>query len=326
MNQQPATRAASPPGERAFDEQSVPRYYPVHSLGWTEKETVAVRSIRWRNLFGILVGAAIMGFGINAFNLANDLAEGGVTGIAILLKLVLDWDPGITTLVANIPLFILGAKILGRGSMLYTVIGTVAVSFFLWLFGSYRFAVDDALLASLFAGVGVGVGLGIIFRYGGTTGGVDILARIAHKYWGWKMGKTMLFADLAVLGISLIHLSLQQVMYTAVAVFVGSRIIDFVQDAAYAARALLVVSDRGLEISKDIMEQMGRGATILRGVGAFTHQDKPVLFVVVGRSEVMRLKTLILERDPSAFISVSEASEVMGEGFTLDANRQPMTI
>jgi uncharacterized membrane-anchored protein YitT (DUF2179 family) len=74
------------------------------------------------------------------------------------------------------------------------------------------------------------------------------------------------------------------------------------------------------------MEQMGRGATILRGVGAFTHQDKPVLFVVVGRSEVMRLKTLILERDPSAFISVSEASEVMGEGFTLDANRQPMTI
>ena len=283
-----------------------------------------MRSLRWRNLLGILVGAAIMGFGINAFNLANDLAEGGLTGIAILLKLAFDWDPGLTTLLVNVPLFALGAKVLGRGALTYTVFGTVSLSFFLWVFGSYRFPIDDALLASLFAGVGVGAGLGIIFRYGGTTGGVDILARIAQKHLGWKMGRTMFLADIGVLAISLVHLSVQQVMYTAVAVFVGAKIIDFVQEAAYAARAVLVVSDHGLEISKDILEQMGRGATILRGAGAYTRQDKPVLYVVVGRSEVMRLKALILARDPAAFVSVSEANEVMGEGFTLDAEHRPL--
>lgn len=273
---------------------------------------------------GIPVGAAIMGFGINAFNLANHLAEGGLTGIAILLKLAFDWDPGLSTLLINIPLFAIGAKVLGRASLTYTVFGTVCLSLFLWLFGSYRFSMDDSLLASLFAGVSVGVGLGIIFRYGGTTGGVDILARIVQKYLGWKIGRTMFIADIAVLAILPVHLSIQQVMYTLVAVFVGARIIDFVQEAAYSARAVLVVSDRGLEIAKAITDTMDRGATILRGAGAYTGQEKSVLYVVVGRSEIVKLKAIILAHDPVAFISVSEANEVMGEGFTLDAERRPL--
>jgi uncharacterized membrane-anchored protein YitT (DUF2179 family) len=285
-----------------------------------------MRSLRWRNLLGIVVGAAIMGFGINAFNLANNLAEGGLTGIAILLKLVFDWDPGLSTLLINIPLFVVGAKVLGRSSLGYTIFGTVCLSLFLWLFGHYRFPMDDSLLASLFAGVGVGVGLGIIFRYGGTTGGVDILARIVQKYFGWKMGRTMFVADIAVLAISLVHLSVQQVMYTLVAVFVGARIIDFVQEAAYSARAVLVVSDQGRAIAKDIVEHMGRGATILHGAGAYTNLEKPVLYVVVARSEIVKLKALILSRDPAAFLSVSDANEVMGEGFTLDAQRRPLAV
>lgn len=283
-----------------------------------------MRSLRWTNLFGILVGAAIMGFGINAFNLANHLAEGGLTGIAILLKLSLDWDPGLTTLLINIPLFALGARILGWKPMLYTIYGTVCLSFFLWLFGQYRFPIDDALLAALFAGVGVGVGLGIIFRFGGTTGGVDILARIAQKYLGWKMGRTMFLFDIAVLLVSLVHLSVQQVMYTTVAVFVGARIIDFVQDAAYSARAVLIVSDHGPAIANEVLGKMQRGATVLRGAGAYTGREKSVVYVVVARSEVMKLKSLILAVDPYAFISVSEANEVMGEGFTLDSHRKPV--
>jgi len=281
--------------------------------------------IRWKNLLGIVAGAAIMGLGINAFNLANNLAEGGVTGIAILLKLAFNWDPGITSLAINIPLFILGAKALGRSALFHTVFGTVAVSFFLWLFGSYRFAIDDSLLASLFAGVGVGAGLGIIFRFGGTTGGVDIIARIIQKRFGWTMGRTMFVADIAVLAVSLVHLSLQQVMYTAVAVFVGARIIDFVQDAAYAARAVLIVSERGTDIARDVLEQMDRGATILRGAGAYTGKEKPILYVVVARSEVMRLKALIFERDPSAFVTVTDAGEVMGEGFSREAPKHTST-
>jgi uncharacterized membrane-anchored protein YitT (DUF2179 family) len=286
----------------------------------------AMRQLRIVNMVGILVGAAIMGFGINYFNVANNLAEGGITGLAILLKLAFDWDPGLLTLLMNVPLFFLGWKVLGRTTLIYTVYGTVALSAFLWLFGRFRFPLDDLLLASLFAGVGVGVGLGLVFRFGGTTGGTDIIARICQKYLGWKMGRTMFIADIVVLAISLTYLTLQQVMYTLVAVFVGARLIDFVQDAAYSARAVFVVSDRGSDIARCILEQMNRGATLLYGRGAYTQQDKVVLYVVVARSEIVRLKHLILSVDPAAFISVTDASEVMGEGFTLDKNHKPIAV
>ena len=264
-----------------------------------------------------------MGFGINAFNLANNLAEGGVTGIAILLKLALDWDPGIVTLLINIPLFLIGAKILGRAALSYTIFGTVCLSVFLWLFGRFRYPMDDLLLASLFAGVSVGAGLGIIFRYGGTTGGIDIIARIIQKYLGWKMGRTMLMADAGVLAISLVYLSIQQIMYTMVAVFVGSHIIDFMQEVGYSARAVLIVSDRGRDIAHDITRQMSRGATLLRGTGAYTEDDKTVVYVVVGRSELVKLKAVIFARDPRAFVSVSETNEVLGEGFSLERSSVP---
>lgn len=276
-------------------------------------------------LFAIPVGAAIMAFGLNYFNLANNLAEGGVTGVAILLKLSLNVDPGLTTLLVNLPLLVLGWKTLGRSALFGTIYGTASLSLFLWLFGRMRYPMQDLLLASLFAGVSVGLGLGLIFRYGGTTGGVDIIARVLEKYLGWKVGRTMLFADIAVLAVSLAYLTPQQVMYTLVAVFVGTRIIDFVQDAAYAARAAFVVSNHGPEIARRVMAELQRGTTILRGEGAYTGEQKAVLYIVVSRSEVMRLKSLILSVDPAAFITISEASEVMGEGFTLDAQRRPVS-
>lgn len=280
-----------------------------------------MRKFRFINLVGILVGAAIMGFSINYFNIANNLAEGGVTGIAILLKLAFNIDPGISSLLINIPLLVLGWKVLGRYTLVYTIYGTVCVSLFLWLFGSFRFPLNDMLLASLFAGVGVGLGLGIVFRYGGTTGGVDIIARICHKYFGWRIGRTMLGADIAVIGLSLTFLTVQQAMYTLVAVFVGARLIDFVQEAAYAARAAFVISDRGRDIARKINEEMDRGATLLNGEGAFTGKARHVVYVVVSRAEIVKLKNVVQAVDPHAFISIAEAGEVLGEGFTSEKRR-----
>jgi uncharacterized membrane-anchored protein YitT (DUF2179 family) len=272
----------------------------------------------------IAVGTAIMGFGLNAFNIANHLAEGGVTGVSILLKLALDWDPGIVSLAANVPLLLLGWRILGLSSLVYTIWGTGCLSLFLWLFGRFRFPLDDLLLAALAAGVAVGVGLGIVFRFGGTTGGVDIIARILEKKLGFKIGRTMFIADITVIAISLVYLSLPQAMYTVVAVFVGTRIIDLVQEAAYAARALTIISDHADTVAKKIMDELGRGVTMLEGRGAYTGARKSVLYTVVGRSELARAKRIILEADAAAFISVGVANEVLGEGFTLDANKKPL--
>lgn len=278
-----------------------------------------------RNIVAILIGSAIMGFGINYFNIANRLSEGGITGICLLLKYVLDWDPGVTNLVLNIPLLFIGWKLLGRQTAIYTIIGTVAVSVFLTTFSSFRHPIEgDTLLAALYAGVTVGVGLGIVFRFGGTTGGVDIVARLFHKYFGWSIGRTMFIFDIGVIALSLYYLNLDLAMYTLVALFLSARVIDFVQEGAYAAKAIMIISEHAVDLSQKIMQEMGRGATLLKGRGGYTGMDKEVLYCVVSRNELVRFKNLVHRTDPHAFIIVNDVHEVFGEGFTLDEQKQPL--
>lgn len=283
--------------------------------------------LRIKNILFILLGAAIFSFGIVHFNIANKLGEGGFTGITLILLFEFDWDPAIMNLVLNIPLFLIGWKFLGRTTFVYTIIGTVAVSLFLRLFQTYSFDInlgDDLLIASLLAGVFIGVGLGIIFRFGGTTGGVDIIARLANKYAGWTMGRTMFLFDAVVIVTSVLtYLDLIRGMYTLVAVFVGARVIDFIQEGAYSARGATIISGQSADIANQILKQMDRGVTVLDGRGSFTGEKRDVLYCVVARNEIVRLKAIITAVDPHAFVALSEVHDVMGEGFTLDENKKP---
>ncbi|PAD22052.1 YitT family protein [Terribacillus saccharophilus] len=283
--------------------------------------------IRLKNILFILLGAAIFSFGIVHFNIANKLGEGGFTGITLILLFEFDWDPAIMNLVLNIPLFLVGWKFLGRTTFIYTIIGTVAVSLFLRLFQTYSFHINlgnDLLIASLLAGVFIGVGLGIIFRFGGTTGGVDIIARLANKYAGWTMGRTMFLFDAVVIVTSVLtYLDLIRGMYTLVAVFVGARVIDFIQEGAYSARGATIISSQSADIANQILKQMDRGVTVLDGRGSFTGEKRDVLYCVVARNEIVRLKAIITAVDPHAFVALSEVHDVMGEGFTLDENKKP---
>lgn len=269
-----------------------------------------------RPMLAILAGAAVAGFGVNYFTIANGLGEGGFTGIAILLKYWFDWSPGITSIVLNLPLFILGWVYLGKRAMGYTIWGTVCFSFFLWLFEDFGSPIeDDLLLSSLYAGVTVGLGLGIIFRFGGTTGGVDILARLANKYFGWSIGRTMFTFDFFVIAASLFYLGRERAMYTLILVFVAARVIDLVQEGLYSAKAAMIISNRPQEISRLILEQMDRGTTLLKGKGGYTQKEKEVLYVVVSRPELVHLKGIIQQVDPHAFVVISDARNVLGEGF-----------
>ncbi|WP_408005295.1 YitT family protein [Pseudalkalibacillus berkeleyi] len=285
--------------------------------------------IKLKNIFFILLGSAIFSFGIIHFNIENNLAEGGFTGITLILYNLFKIDPAISNLVLNIPLFLIGWKLLGRNSFIYTIIGTVAVSLFLWIFQHYvRFSIplhEDLTLAALFAGVFIGIGLGIIFRYGGTTGGVDIIARLVNKYVGWSFGKTMfLFDAFVILSATVTYLNYKEAMYTLVAVFVGARVIDFIQEGAYAAKAAMIISENNAEIANRIIKELDRGATILNGRGTFTGSQKEVLYCVIARNEIFRLRNLIQQIDPHAFVAVNDVHDVLGEGFTLDENKNPL--
>ncbi|HET7580587.1 MAG TPA: YitT family protein [Bacillales bacterium] len=287
-----------------------------------------VISIKVKNILFILLGSAIYAFGIVHFNIEDNLAEGGLTGVTLILLALFHIDPGISNLVLNIPLFLIGWRLLGRNAFIYTLIGTVGFSVFVSFFRHYvELSIPlhhDMTLAALFAGVFAGVGLGIIFRYGGTTGGSDIIARIADKYFGISVGKTFFATDAIVIASSLIYLDYREAMYTLVAVFVGSRVIDFIQKGAYAAKAATIISSRNKEISQKILEEMDRGATLLKGIGSFTGEDKEVLYCVVSRNEIFRLKNVIKQVDPHAFVAVNDIHETLGEGFTLDENKNPI--
>jgi len=275
-----------------------------------------------KEIIGIIFGAAIYSFGFVHFNMQNGLGEGGFSGVTLILYFTLNWDPALLNIILNIPMFILGWKLLGRKQFVYTLIGTFAVSVFLKLFQIYEYQMhleNDLFLAALFAGVFVGLGLGIIFRCGGTTGGVDIIARLVQKFFGWSMGKTMFIFDAIVLIASLItFLDERSMMYTLVAVYLGARVIDMVQDGAYSAKAALIISQKPNEIADYITHEMERGLTVFHGYGHFTKQSKDVLYCIVSRNEIVRLKSMIRKIDPTAFVSITDVKDVTGEGFRID--------
>ena len=283
-----------------------------------------------KHILMILLGTAVMSFGLVYFTIENNLADGGFTGITLILYYAVQFDPAYSNILLNVPLFIIGYQVLGRLSFIYTVLGTFALSVFLWLFQTYRVIHvplhDDLTLAALFAGVLIGAGLGIVFRAGGTTGGVDIIAKLGHKYFGWSMGKTMFMIDALVITASLFYLNYREAMYTLVAVFIAAKVIDLIQQGAYSGKAAMIVSNRSEEIANTVLKEMDRGATVLKGQGTFTGQDRDVLYCVVGRNEMVRLKHLIHRTDPHAFVTLTDVQDIMGEGFTLDQHKRPIDI
>ncbi|QFR28927.1 YitT family protein [Bacillus thuringiensis] len=287
--------------------------------------------LKMRNIIFILIGSAIFSFGIVNINIENHLAEGGFTGITLLLYFLFKFDPSYSNLILNIPIFFIGWRLLGRTTFLYTLIGTFSVSLFLWIFQRYEVLnlhlnlQNDMTLAALFAGAFIGIGLGIIFKYGGTTGGVDIIARLAHKYVGWSMGKTMFMFDAVVIVVSILtYLSYREGMYTLVAVFIGAKVIDFMQEGAYPAKGATIISEKNDEIAAKILSEMERGATFLKAVGSYTKVERNVLYCVVAKNEIVKLKNIITSVDPHAFVAVSDVHDVVGEGFTLDENKNPL--
>lgn len=276
-----------------------------------------------RIIIPILIGTAIYAFGLHYFVLPNQLMEGGVTGIAVLLNYALQWPLSISTLALNVPLFFLGWKALGRGQMMYTLIGIISLSVFLALMEqmiNHKWLVpfqssQDYMLVALYAGVSLGTGLGIVFRFGGTTGGVDIVARIVARSRGISMGQIILTLDAVIIGISLFFIPIEKVLYTLVTVFIASKLIDFIQDGAYAAKAFSIITEHGDSISKKITIELDRGVTLIPAKGAFSGQQKEVVYCVVQRQEIRRLKTIVRNIDPRAFIVINEVHDVLGEGF-----------
>lgn len=268
----------------------------------------------------LTLGTFFIAAGLLMFLEPNTIAPGGVTGLAIVIKKLTGVEIFLTNILINVPLFIAGVYVLGRAFGVKTAYGTAALSLFLWLFtigeASYM-ATDDILLAAIFGGILVGVGIGLVFRGGGTTGGTDLGGAILNKLIpGLSIAKMMMILDLFVIAAAgIVDQKLETSLYSMISLYVLVKVADFIVEGLDYSKSFHIVTDRPEEISRVIIDKLGRGVTSLYGKGMYTGKDKQVLLVVVNRAQVSKLKELVMEIDPRAFIMVSTAHEVLGEGF-----------
>lgn len=281
-----------------------------------------------KNILLILFGAALFAFGLNYLAIPNHLYEGGATGITLITYYLFGIQPSLMNIIINIPLFILGWKILGKQTLYYSLIGTFGVTFWLAIFERVPFVIDlqgDLLIVSVLAGIAAVAGLGIIFKAGGTTGGSDIIARIGRRYTSLTIGQIILSIDFLVLFlIIIVSKDLRLVLYTLMAVTVASKVIDLISDGGYGSKGVMIISKDPETLAAAIDSQIERGVTFIKAQGFYSKTETKMIYSVIYKSQLQEMKNLIHEIDPHAFITITDAHEVLGEGFTLNREKQPL--
>lgn len=277
----------------------------------------------------ILSGAFIMSLGFVYFISPYKFVPGGVYGIAIVVHYVTkglwaiapDGIPiGLVGLALDIPLTIIGTKILGPKFGVKTVVGFVAVSQFIMLLtyfqGDTPLVDGDPLLSALFGGVLVGLGIGIMFKSKATSGGSDIIAMILAKYTHLPVGQLLIYVDSVIVLIGLIVFKDWRIpLYSWLVIFVTGKVIDTVLEGVNFEKTLFIISDKHEEIRDVIINELGRGGTFIQGEGMYKGTEKKIIFTVVSRKELALLKDFVHQVDPNAFLTVINANEILGEGF-----------
>ena len=261
-------------------------------------------------------GCIIMAFGFNAFYMPNKIAPGGFSGLASVLYALTGFPAGTATFLMCIPLFFVLYKQGGKMSLIKTIYGTFVFSFFLDVF-EMDAVTNDLILATVFGGIMYGVGSGIVFRVGGSTGGTDTLAMLVQKKIpSMNLGVLVLMIDSIVVLIAGIALkNIEIMLYSAIAIYVSSKVIDLVQNGLNYARAFYIFTNDVDALRDKIYEKLDRGITILNAKGGYSKEEKGLILCVVDRPQVPKLKRIIKEVDENAFVILAEVSEVLGEGF-----------
>ncbi|WP_066315022.1 YitT family protein [Bacillus sp. FJAT-29814] len=263
----------------------------------------------------VLIGSAIIAIAFNVFLLPNEIASGGVSGISTITKSILGWEPAYVQWAFNIPLFIAGVILLGKQFGVKTLVGTVFLPFVVFFTKHWEPWTNDALLGALFGGIGIGLGLGIVFRGKASTGGTDLAAQIINKYTGFTLGRCVVMIDGLIVLTAALVFDIEKALYALIGLYVTSKTIDLVQVGFGRSKMAMIITNNQEEVRQGILNKIDRGVTKLSAYGGFTDHERPVLMCVVDQTEFTKLKQLVKTLDPSAFVVVMDAAEVLGEGF-----------
>ncbi|GED31618.1 YitT family protein [Brevibacillus centrosporus] len=265
--------------------------------------------------FMLVAGSLVLATSFNLFLNPNQIASGGVSGLSTILHNLFGFPPAIVQWACNIPLFLLGLKMLERHYSMKAALGSIILPLCVMLTSHLQPLTTNPLLASIYGGIGVGLGIGIVFRGRGSTGGFSIASQILHKYTGLSLGACVAVFDGLVILFAGIVFDPEKALFALIALFVTSKTIDIVQMGWNTSKVAYIISNEIETLREAILYDLDRGLTLLDAAGGYTGDERKVLMAVVSQSEVSKLKIMVRSVDPDAFIILCPAHEVLGEGF-----------
>jgi uncharacterized membrane-anchored protein YitT (DUF2179 family) len=285
-----------------------------------------LRKIPWKivrrellDYLGIIVGVSFVGLGLVWLQIPNKIAAGGVSGLAIIVYHIWHWPVAWTMLMLNLPLFLACLWVFGPRYGAKTLFGAAFISIMVEFWQTVvklQPLTHNQLLASLYGGVLVGIGAGIAFRSRGNTGGTDLAAQLLNRFTGIPVGQGLLLFDGAVIILAgIMFRSVEVSLYSMITLFVSSKVLDAVLEGLDYAKAAFIISEQSAAIGEKILIELKRGATGLLGRGLYSSAQKEIILCVISRAEEIKLKELVRQIDPKAFIIITDVHEVLGEGF-----------
>lgn len=266
----------------------------------------------------IVVGCALFSLGFDLFLAPHNINAGGLSGLAmIFVELTGRGSVGWVTLIANIPLFLIGGKKIGRRFFVGSLIGSVALSGWMEVFELLPALETEPLLGAIYGGALCGVGSGLVFLAGASTGGSDIVVRLLKLKWrNVPIGKIVLISDAVVVALTaLTFRNMTSILYCGITLYVCTQVLDAVVYSFDYSKVALIISERHEEIASAVLHELDRGATFLNGQGAYSGKERKVVLVAIKRQQLAELKELVVGIDPSAFIILQDSHQVLGDGF-----------
>jgi len=263
----------------------------------------------------IIIGAILVGIGLEVFLVPNNIIDGGITGISIILSHLTGIKLGIFLFFLNVPFLLFGYENIGKTFTLSTLLGVAAMSLSTVFLHSVPPVTDDPFLSAVFGGIILGIGVGLVIRYGGSLDGTEIVAIVFNKKLPFSVGETIMFFNIFILGSAGFVFGWEQAMYSMIAYFIAYKMIDITMLGLDESYAVWIISNKHEEIGEALLNRLGRGVTYLDGQGGYTLDDKKIIFCVITRLEEAKLKAIIEDIDNKAFLAVGPVNTVKGGNF-----------
>lgn len=268
-------------------------------------------------LLFILIGNMLCALAVNAFFIPSKLLSGGVGGVAIMVQYLTGIPTGISVFVINIPIFLIGARMVDKDFAIYGFISMFVYSTLLTLtngIGEYV-PVDDVILRAIFGGILNGTGMGLMFRHRANQGGLDIIAAIMKRKYNMNIGSALMMINTVIISLASILFGLSSAMYTLIAMYIAYQVLDKVQIGFNMKKNVIIVSNQSEKIANEIISKVNRGVTFLEGMGAYSKENTQVIYCIITSNEVVKVKNIVDQIDPTAFLIINDVVEVKGSSF-----------